>query len=241
MTVTAAPPRRPVPAADQPVARPRRRVWTMVLVGLLALLLAGGLWVVGFSSVLATTTVVVSGVDVLSKAEVREAARVPLGRPLARQDLDRVARGVAELRPVRSVSVDRRWPHTIVIRVVERTPTIAVRQPDGLLLLDRFGVGYQTVTKVPDGVVRAEIDPSYSALAVDVAEVVTALPAKLKADVEVIEARSPPAIVLVLDSGVRVVWGTAAESELKATITRALLERKPKQIDVSAPHNPAVR
>lgn len=240
MTATAAPPRRPS-SADGPVARSRRPLRTMVLVGLLALLLAGGLWVVGFSSVLATTTVAVTGTDVLTKAEVRQAAQVPLGRPLVRQDLDRIARGVAELRPVRSVSVDRRWPHTVAVRVVERTPTIAVRQPDGLLLLDRFGVGYQTVAELPDGVVRAEVDPTYQELAVDVAEVAAALPKKLKADVDAIEARSPSAIVVVLDSGVRVTWGTAAESELKAKITRALLERNPKQIDVSAPHNPATR
>lgn len=232
---------RPLAAPPRPPGRSRRGLAAVLGVGLLMLLLAGGLWVVGFSSVLQTRAVSVTGVDVLTTAEVRQAAAVPLGRPLVRQDLDRVARAVAELRPVRSVRVERQWPHTVVIRVTERTPAIAVRQPDGLLLLDRTGVGYQTVAELPDGVLRARVDPTYVRLVVDVAQVAAELPARFRSDVEVIEARSPAAIVVALDSGVRVRWGSKSDSELKAEIATALLKRDPQEIDVSAPHNPAIR
>jgi len=194
---------------------------------------------VGFSSVLATTTVTVTGERVLSGDQVRAAGSVPLGRPLARQDLDRIAGAVAQLPPVRSVQVERRWPHTVAIRVVERTPVLAVRQPDGLLLLDRDGVGYQTVDTRPDGVVSAHVNPSYRELVVDVAEVAAALPRKLKTDVASIDASSPSGITVVLESGLRVTWGTSQDSALKAQITEALRERRPATIDVSAPHNPA--
>lgn len=214
-------------------------MWFWLLAGLLVLLGAAAVYVVGFSSVFATAAVTVRGEHVLTSAEVRSAAQVPLGRPLARQDLDRIAASVAELRPVRIVRVERQWPHTIAVRVVERTPVLAVRQPDGLLLLDRDGVGYQTVPTLPDGVVRAHVNPTYTALVVDVAEVAAALPKKLKADVSSIDARSPASITLVLDSGIRITWGTSEESALKAEITGTLLERKPQTVDVSAPHNPA--
>ncbi|MFP5283045.1 MAG: cell division protein FtsQ/DivIB [Actinomycetes bacterium] len=217
----------------------RRRLWIGVGLGLLVLLLAAATWAVGFSSLLTTRQVQVHGVDALTEGEVGRAAKVALGRPLARQDLDRIARDVAELRPVRSVRVERTWPRTLTIRVTERTPVIAIQRPDGVLLLDAEGVGYLTVPSAPKGVVRADVDPTQQALVADVAEVAGALPKKLRADVSAIEARSPSAIVVVLDSGVRVRWGTAADSELKATITRALLKRTPRTIDVSAPHHPA--
>jgi cell division protein FtsQ len=49
-------------------------------------------------------------------------------------------------------------------------------------------------------------------------------------------------ITLVLESGKTVTWGSSADSELKAQVVMALLNKKPKSsIDVSSPHNPAVR
>ena len=43
----------------------------------------------------------------------------------------------------------------------------------------------------------------------------------------------------MLKSGVRVNWGSSADSPLKADIVIALLKRKPTaSIDVSSPHNP---
>lgn len=240
MTATSAPLRAgAVAIARPPRRRGRRRIWLWALAGLLVLLGAAAAYVVGYSSMFATTAVTVRGEHVLSNAEVRSAAQVPLGRPLARQDVDRIAANVAQLRPVRMVRVEREWPHTIAVRVVERTPVLGVWQPDGLLLLDREGVGYQTVPARPDGVVRADVDPTYTALVADVADVAAALPKKLKADVESIEARSPTGITVVLDSGLRVTWGSSDESALKAEITLALLERRPQTINVSAPHNPA--
>jgi cell division protein FtsQ len=39
-----------------------------------------------------------------------------------------------------------------------------------------------------------------------------------------------------------VAWGDSGDSELKAQVMAALIKRKPKSsIDVSSPHNPAVR
>jgi cell division protein FtsQ len=49
-------------------------------------------------------------------------------------------------------------------------------------------------------------------------------------------------ITLVLESGKTVTWGSSADSELKAQVVMALLKRKTESsIDVSSPHNPAVR
>ena len=44
-----------------------------------------------------------------------------------------------------------------------------------------------------------------------------------------------------LDSGMTIIWGDADQSALKGRVSLLLLKKKPKAIDVSAPHNPAVR
>ena len=56
-----------------------------------------------------------------------------------------------------------------------------------------------------------------------------------------IRAESPYALVLVLDSGMEISWGTSEQSKLKGEVALALLKQKPKAIDVSAPHNPTIR
>ena len=76
-------------------------------------------WLVGFSSVLATRSVTVTGLgDPGEQAVVVAAAAVPIGTPLARVDtggaVDRVASGS---RPWPSVSVSRSWPSTVVVSV----------------------------------------------------------------------------------------------------------------------------
>ena len=46
----------------------------------------------------------------------------------------------------------------------------------------------------------------------------------------------------MLKSGIKVNWGSAADSPLKAQIVEALLKREPAAtIDVSSPHTPAAR
>jgi cell division protein FtsQ len=68
------------------------------------------------------------------------------------------------------------------------------------------------------------------------------LPNKLRGSVDRMTASNRDSIALVLDSGHTVSWGNSSDSELKAQIVIALLKREPKSsINVSSPHNPAVR
>ncbi|MDQ1483313.1 MAG: cell division protein FtsQ, partial [Actinomycetota bacterium] len=198
-------------------------------------------WLVGFSSALAARRVDVRGVRTLSPTDVRAAAQVPLGTPLARQDVDAIAGRVAGLKPVQRVQVTRQWPETIRITVQERTPVLAVRQPDGFLLVDATGYPYLTVTQVPADVVLADIDPGNPALLTEVGVVAHALPRVLKRKITHVGAYSADAIRLTLTDGDVVVWGSSDESPLKAQVLEALLKRKASSYDVSAPHSPATR
>lgn len=222
--------------------RVRRRRWLRWLVALLVLALLGGVvWLLGFSSVLATKDVSVTGAKVLSKNEVRETAAVPLGLPLARQDLDTVAGRVARLAPVERVTVDRIWPDTVVVHVTERTPLLAVKQDVGYALVDADGVAFDEVTSLPAGIGLAEAKLSDRALLIEIGTVATAMPEDVRQTITKIGATSPSQLTVTLASGVTVNWGSADQSKLKAEIVTALLERKPKSIDVSSPRNPAIR
>ena len=225
-------------------SKPRRRRWRLLLgavTALVVLLVAAGGWLVGYSSWLSTRSVTVQGARVATPQQVLQAADVPVGVPLARQDVFGIADRAAALPAVETVRVERSWPDTITISVTERTAVLAVRQPDGLLLVDRYGVGFHTVASLPAEVVLAQVDPDRQALLVDVGAVAAALPPALQRKVARIQAASPAAITLVLKSGARVTWGGPADSDLKARVTSALLKRNPRAIDVSSPHTPATR
>ena len=238
------PPALPGPDLRQELDRrraSRRRLVRGGVVGLVAALTLALGWLVTASPVLAAREVTVTGQRELTADRVREAAAVPLGVPLARQDLDAIARRAAGLPQVATASVERRWPRTVAVSIVEREPVLAVRQPDGFLLIDGRGVAYETRTQVPPGVLRTAADPSATALLSDLGVVATALPPELKGRVKRLHATAADDITLDLESGTTVRWGDVRESELKAQIVGALLTKRISTIDVSAPHAPSTR
>ena len=117
--------------------RVRRRTRLVVLATVLTLVLLAGAagWLVLGSSVLGARAVEVVGASRLTADEVVARAEVPTGTPLARLDTGAIADRVAGLAPVLRVSVDRDWPSTVRITVVERTR--GSREGAG----DRLGAG----------------------------------------------------------------------------------------------------
>lgn len=248
MTTTATPP------VTRPSSRPslaeqrerqrrgRRRVLRAVLALLLAVLVAGAAWVVYFSSVLDTRAVTVVGTSALTPEQVTAAAAVPLGRPLARQPLDAIARRATSLPRVSAAQVTRDWPHTVRITVTERQPLLGVAQPGGFLVVDKAGVVFSAETTLPPGVVAVAADPANRPLLVELGSVVLSLPKDVRDQVTSIAATTPDSIRLTTTSNVTIVWGDASQSELKAQVAVALLDSGAKtSIDVSSPHTPAVR
>lgn len=220
----------------------RAKALAITAVVLVLILIGGSLWTIYFSTAFVTKRVNVVGTHHLTPTQVSFAVQIPLGVPLARQKLDEIAKRATTLSAVESATATRDWPHTITVTVVERRPVLALDQPDGYVVVDKFGVAYETQTTLPAHVVLGVVDPADTPLLHDVATVATAFPDKLRGKVGRITATSPDDIGLILDSGRKVTWGSAADSELKAHVVTALLKRKPKSsIDVSSPHNPAVR
>lgn len=221
-------------------AERRQRLLRRSLVPLLVvvLVLAGG-WTVWFSSVLAARTVVVRGERSLTRAEVVAAAEVPVGRPLARIDVSAVRRRVGELLPVDSVRVSRRWPHTVVVTVTERTAVGWVRKDSQKWAVDADGVLFLVVTRMSSP--ELAVDPAdHSALraAARVAGQVARYDPSLAGAVTSVAAATEDSVTLHLKDGRQVVWGSTDRPADKARVLKALLKISARTYDVSAPDNP---
>ncbi|MGI8458665.1 MAG: cell division protein FtsQ/DivIB [Propionibacteriaceae bacterium] len=223
--------------------RTRRRLAMRVLIGVLGVALIGTAgWLVGFSAVLAADQVTVTGTQLVTVKTVTQTAAVPLGRPLARVDLDVIATRVKSLAPVKSVQVDRSWPHTVAITVTERTPAYVITGAAGYAtLVDDQGVAFATVTERPADLVRASIPTDDPALLRSVAVVAQALPKPVRDKVDRIEASSPESIRLKLNGHREVIWGSADQSAVKGEVLAALIKKKAAVYDVSGPANPTTR
>lgn len=223
------------------VASRRRLLVRIALAAVAALVIAGVVWAVGFSTLLAARTVTVSGTRVLTKADVVAVAAVPTGTPLVWIDPGGVADRVAGLPPVDSVSVTRAWPNAINIAVTERTARLAIAGSPGYLIADGEGVVFRWSSHVPPGLVRVEGDPEDQQVLVDVGVVYSALSKDIAARVTTIVAGGRDSIALRLRDGTRIFWGSAEESDLKAQVVERMIAEPGTTIDVSAPSHPSRR
>ena len=217
----------------------RRRRWArrvgLGAAALVPLALLG--WVLLASPLLAVRTVAVSGTSRLSPDQVRAAAAVVRGTPLARVDTGAVVRRVAALRPIAEVRVSRGWPGTLRIRVVERQAVAGILGPSGVLLVDGTGVAFAPAAVLPAGVVRLQVahpaatDPTTLAALGVYAD----LRQPLRGRVRILRALSPSSVTLVLSDGRRVLWGGVGDTTLKTQAASALLAMPGTFYDVSRP------
>jgi cell division protein FtsQ len=222
----------------------RRWLAWRVVVGLLAFvgLVAGVVWLVFFSSVLAVKGVQVEGTGVLDPREVRHVAAVPTGAPLASVDLEAVAARVEALAPIQDVDVSRAWPDRIRIDVTERVAVAVVDQAGVLHGVDEEGVMFRRYPSRPPSLPLLRVGAATQADALaEAARVVETLPAAIASRVEYVSVSTVDTISLRLRSGQTVQWGSADESGHKAEVLAVLLRQKASMYDVSVPGQPVTR
>ncbi len=214
----------------------RRRRWLVVAaLATATLVVAGVVWAVWFSSLLAVTQVRVIGIEGERASAVTAAARIPIGRPIAAIDTDAAELAVLELPWVATVEARRGWPHEIVLAVTVRTPIALVDEGSGREAVDAEGVVFTPDGPLPKGLptVRAKGVGLTAAMAV-----LASLPADLSRKVVSLDATTRDDVDLTLRSGDVVRWGSADDPEFKAEVLRALMKRKADVYDVSAPELP---
>jgi cell division protein FtsQ len=239
-----------------PARRFARRRLRLLLVGAaLVLVPAGVVWLLYGSQWLRVERVGVSGTAVLTPAQVREAADVPVGDPLVSVDTDAIeARLRRKLPRIDTVDVSRSWPHGIVLKVVERTPVLLVEKGGKFTEVDDEGVRFATVSEAPKGVPTLKMTVSRSSSAApslrrfgerrlmrEAVRVADALPAEVARRTRVVEVRSYDAVSLELSDGRTVAWGSSEKGHAKARTLTALMKAAPgaRHFDVSVPTAPA--
>ncbi|MEU5362840.1 FtsQ-type POTRA domain-containing protein [Streptomyces sp. NPDC005925] len=221
----------------------------------LVLVSAGVLWLLYGSSWLRVERVTVSGTVLLTEAQVREAADVPVGEPLVSVDTDAVASRLREkLLRIDSVDVVRSWPHDIRLKVTERKAVLLVRKAGTFVEVDDGGVRFATVSQAPKGVPLLELRPARSGSAAaslrrfDAARLVREavrvagdLPPAVARQTERVTVRSYDDIALELSGGRTVAWGSSEQGGAKSRTLTALMKATPGagRFDVSAPTAPA--
>ncbi|MEU8818179.1 FtsQ-type POTRA domain-containing protein [Actinoplanes sp. NPDC048796] len=237
-----------VPAsARRFMARARKRKLRAVLPWAIAagvLALAGIVsWVVYGTSLLGVRDVKVVGTQFLTPLQIEQAASVPQREPLARVDLDAVRAKVRTLPAVDRVVVRRSWPSTLVVEVVERTPVAAVPASGQFSLIDREGVPYRTVQQQPAGLplVRTTSPGPNDVNTKSALTVLSALSEDLREQLVAVSVPMPAQIKLELKKERTVVWGDDTQSDTKSQVATALLKRKGREIDVSAPSVVTIR
>jgi cell division protein FtsQ len=244
--------REETPVADPAVVRTRRRfvrrqwarrwlAWKPVVAVLVFVgMLVGGIWLVFFSSYLSVQGVEVTGVQQLKAGQVRAAADVPEGQPLARVDLDRIRSRVEAMAEVRSADVTREWPDQVRISVQEREAIAVVEIGGRLRGMDAEGVVFRDYATAPADLPRVESPVSTGSDALrEAALVVASMPADLAARVDHVEVKTVDEISLVLRDDRTVQWGSAEESDVKAEVlAEMLVARQAQHYDVSVPGRP---
>jgi cell division protein FtsQ len=245
---------RPAPPGPRRSGGPRgpfpRRT---VLIALIALtvLVAGGTWAVYGSSLLRAEKVTVGGNQELTDDQIIKAGAVPLGGPLVSVDTGSVRkRLLAALPRVKQVTVQRSWPHTIRLKVTERTPSAVLKSGSRFTEVDRDGVRFATVSSAPRGAPLVQLTDPQSAsvrqfgtkrLLQAAIAVSGDLPETLHGQATAIRVRSYDGITVELSGGRDVVWGSEEDGTLKASVLTALMKARPgaSHFDVSAPTAPA--
>jgi cell division septal protein FtsQ len=143
-------------------ARFRRAPAGAVALSVLGVALGG--WGIVNSPVFATRRIEVEGNRNVSTAEVVEAAGVAHQQNLIRLSLEDVAEKVGSLPWVRQAVASRDLPSTLVLLVVERTPTAWFRDPAGLAVVARDGTVLDRPVRRPQGFPRVEDVPSAQAV-----------------------------------------------------------------------------
>jgi cell division protein FtsQ len=226
-------------------ARERRlrtaRPW---LVASVAVALAGVATFVFYgTSLFGVDQIRVTGAEFVAVADVRAAAAVATGTPLAAVDTGAVAARVRTVAGVADAEVSRDWPSTLVIHVTPRTAVAAVPDHGAYLVLDRSGVVFRLLASPPSGVVllRVASPGPHDAATRAALTVLAALPAELRALTGEVHADAPAEIQLILTDGHVIIWGDDLENGTKARVALSLLADPGKVIDVSAPDVVTVR
>jgi cell division protein FtsQ len=203
----------------------RRRLAVATVLGVVALMIAV-LAVAVFSPILALRTIRVEGNSAIPSATVQRALAPQLGTPLALLDDGKIRSELSSIILIRSYVTEVVPPNTLIVRVIERKAIGVLRVGSTYEQVDPAGVVVATSTTASGlpiiEIGKAGVDSAGFAAAV---KVLIAMPPSVLAEVASISATTLDNVSLTLNQGSHIiVWGSSAQSDLKAAALAALLK-----------------
>ncbi|WP_188192774.1 cell division protein FtsQ/DivIB [Nonomuraea sp. SYSU D8015] len=211
---------------------------TAFLVLLTAGVVGTAAWLVFFSPVLGVRSIEIVGNLTVPSERIKQQAGVADLHPLATVNLADVQTRVLGIRQLASAKVDRVWPGTLKIEVVEREPVAAVPAGDKVAIVDKQGVVIELKSALPPMLPLLKVDrPASGDPAMMAAlQVIQALPDEVAPKVREVRAGTAEGVTLLLSDGRSVVWGGPDRPEEKGRILASLLKREKANVyDVSSP------
>ena len=201
-----------------------------------------------YTPMLAVETIRITGTERLKVAELQAALKSQLGTPLPMVSSDKIAEELKPFALIESYAITSRPPHSLVIRITERSPIAVVSVGGTEYLYDPAGVKIGKASSSDEyPTININGDPASSAEYALAIDVLLALPASLLPRVYSIDAKTKDNVTMELrgNAGQRIVWGDSSRSALKSKVLAALIRNYKKSdrvtFDVSSPTAPVVR
>jgi len=203
-------------------------------------------WLVGFSPYLALeanrVTVTAESETLVDLDAVTNLALANTAKPLARINTNGLIESIEQLAGVKTVQVNRTWPHGLSVTIESRVPAGAVVTETGFTWVDVTGV---TIGEFADTNDLAKLEGPLDQPEVLAAMLVLwqGLPPEFQEQVRVISASASDNIYTTMRSGKNIYWGSTDQLMLKIAIAQALMNRAPHSnvFDVSSPSLPVTR
>lgn len=208
-------------------------------VWLLAIIVGVAWWLLYFSHWFVVTQITVLGAKRVPADQVAAVANSAINQPLIKVKLKDIQADVEKIAEIESVSVERGWPHTVLVTIKERKPVAVAMSHGRYVLVDNLGFAAGPKLKdAPKGFTVIDGVASTPGMTSAVA-ILKEIPKSWKIDW--VGVRSQDSVVVHLKNGADITFGSGENAKQKVRVAQALLANKYKIIDVSAPDAPTVR
>lgn len=212
------------------------------MLALIAFVLLGA-----FTPLMAVQDVRVEGAKSVKSADIEAALSKFTGEPLALVDESDVLRSLEAFPLIQRFAVERVPPHTLIVRIEERVPAIALEQGGKIKLYDAAGVVMGEDDTRPAGVPLGEghITDTSSKSFRAASRIVRDMPKDLRESLVSVTSKTGQDVTFTLESGIEVFWGNPNETKRKSLVLKqmisSLAKRPVTHIDVSSVDAPVFR
>lgn len=208
------------------------------LVWLLVILAVVAWWSLYQSKWFIAQEVTITGNSRLSAEQISMVAAVPIGNSLMSINPEVISEQIQALPEIKVATVERGWPHAILITVTERTPIAVAATVSGYNLIDADGINAGVVAAPPAGLLVIAAEPDSLAMTSAI-QALAAIPAEWA--ITGLSAPTQDSVVATLGNGVVITLGSGERAADKVEVAQALMEKGYLVINVSAPDAPTIK